>query len=620
MIALRTFVLLIVLPLLVFVGWMIFQIPSTDEIRRINRGVQYIVQKTSSNADSMILIGSEDTLNTRLERMPKHLLNALVASEDHRFYDRGSLYLVAKAMQGLAECVIKKILRSEKRCSGYSTITQQLAKLMMPPQRRGRTFSRKLVELCWALKIEAKFTKDEILTMYANRIPLGLGYYGVGAAARGYFRNDVEKLNLFESALLAATVQRPVRNPERQPAQNRKRAQLILDLMHRHGFLTKPVVLPRGYRGRKGNRLPSKRFNTYLWYWVEKEIKERLANAPPGLYKVWTTMDAELQVYSQRRLNEAVSRIPGASQGAVVVMEANGQVLALVGGAGDSVVARGRNRAIATTGLNCPAAASTMKIVIYTTAFERGLSLESTIDASPFVHRDLSGKLYRPKNYDGKDYGHVGVGDAFAKSHNTASVRMLDRYGFDDFRSTAQRYGLTLKGNRNELGLALGQNQVCPLEMTTAYATVANDGYRPRSDGIVGIINNAGFITYQSSVSTRYKFPTSRDIGKGATEKMDNLLRLAVENEGTGARAKRNLPGLSIAGKTGTIDGYKGAWFIGYAEPQGGFQHNSQRLVIGIWIGNDVPKPTKGLYGGKEPARLFNELVRDISKHTQYFN
>lgn len=614
MVALRSF---LIASTFVFVTlcWIFWHTPSANELRQINRGVHYIVEKSEG---SIKLVGVEGGFNARRGNIPQHLLNALVASEDHRFYDRTPLYMVAKASQALSLCMINKLTASKRRCVGNSTVTQQLAKLLMPPEKN-RTHRRKALELLWALKMELVFTKEEILSMYANRIPLGSGYYGVAMAARGYFSNDVKNLNLFESALLVASVQKPVRNPVRQPKENRARAQLILNLMNKHGFLDEAVKLPNDYKGRQGYRFPPTRFDGYLWYWIEHEIQERMSNSKPGLYKVWSTMDPELQIYSQRRLDEAINNLPKISQGVVVVMKASGQVLAMVGGSGDSLVARGRNRAIKTRGLNCPAAASTMKIVVYSAAIENGLTPNSLIDASPYEHTDTKGRVYRPQNYDRKVHGMVLLSDAFKKSFNTGTVRMLEAFGFPQFRSIAKRYGLSLKGVANELGIALGQNQVCPLDMTVAYATLANNGYRPKGNGVVGIINNTGSLVYQKPNEKKWKMPWSRDLGSRTVKHMSTMLKLSVDKDSTGKRASRNLPALSIAGKTGTIDGFTGAWFIGYAEPKQGFVNAADRLVIGVWMGNDIPTPSQGLYGGTEPARVFNNLLRDISRHTHYF-
>ena len=338
-----------------------------------------------------------------------------------------------------------------------------------------------------------------------------------------------------------------------------------------------------------------------------------LADHPAGEYKVWTTMDSELQIYTEKHLNRTVNRLRAVSQGAVVMMRANGEVLAMVGGAGKDVTARGRNRAIKNRGLYCPAAASTMKIAVYTAALEQGLRPGSMIDASPIEHRDASGGLYHPTNHDGEIYGLVELRAAWSLSMNTAAVRLLEgQVGFKQFWSTVGRLGIRVDRKNNELGVALGQNLVCPLDMTQAYATIANNGTRSVGAGIVGIVNQAGWRVYHSQRQTDVA------VKPDAARHMNELLQLSVAQGSTGNRAIRGLSQLSIAGKTGTIDEFGGAWFIGYVEPLGGFANVSSRLVIGVWLGNDIPKKIDGLYGGTAPADIFNAVVKDIYRHTRY--
>lgn len=599
--------------LLVTVATIWFTAPGAAELEQIGRGVYIRVNKPVNDADTVDILGFEYGINTRLENMPKHLLDALVASEDHRFYQRGSLYMVAKFIEAGSHCLLRKVTGTRTgACAGNSTITQQLAKILMVSEKQ-RSYSRKLVELVWALKLETVLSRQQILQIYANRIYLGESYFGVGMAARGYFQNDVANLNLYESALLAAAIQNPGRNPRSQPLANRERARLILNLMYKHGFIAQAVKLRRHYRGRIGERPAVIPYPRHMWFWLQKDISRALAKHPAGHYKVWTTMDPELQIYSEKHLNRTVNRLQAVSQGAVVVMRANGEVLAMVGGAGKDVAGRGRNRAIRNTGLFCPAAASTMKLVVYTAALEQGLLPDSLIDASPINHLDGNGRRYQPENHDGKTYGMVELRAAWSQSINTAAVHLLHGpVGFKLFWSMVKRLGIQVEQHSNELGVALGQNEVCPLDMTLAYATIANNGYRPGGTGIIGIVSESGWLVHRQRAQSR------RVITPATAGHMDKLLHLSVARGSTGNRAAYALPALKIAGKTGTIDGFTGAWFIGYVEPLGGFVDAGDRLVIGVWLGNDTPKKIDGLYGGTAPAAVFNSVVRAIYRHTDY--
>lgn len=195
----------------------LFYAPGAEELRQIGRGVFIRVRKHQSTPGSVEMLNFEYGLNTSFESIPTHLLDAIVASEDHRFYQRSPFYMVGKFIEAGSRCLTGKVTGTRAAaCAGNSTITQQLVKILMPGEKQ-RSYSRKFIELVWALKLEFVMSRREILQLYATRIYLGNGYHGVGMAARGYFRNDVRNLNLRESALLAASVQNPSRNPARMP-------------------------------------------------------------------------------------------------------------------------------------------------------------------------------------------------------------------------------------------------------------------------------------------------------------------------------------------------------------------------------------------------------------------
>lgn len=579
-------------------------LPGKAETLRLASTVHFNVEKRlDEKVVKLTGNGPEFSLNTSLEKFPAVLVDAVIASEDRRFHAHGTGYKLAKFAQALLNCSISVATgHSMRGCPGNSTITQQVARLLLIGNVR--TPGRKLSELIWAIKMERLLTKEQILQIYLNRVPLGGRIYGFDMAARQYFGKYVSQVDLPQAALLVASVRRPSANWERNPAATIHRANIVLDAMTRHGFLAGPLQIASDYSVERGPVLLSRPFFGHIWSWLRPRVEQILSAHPAGVYKVNTSINAEVQIYAQRSIRTVTqslqhSNIP-ASQGAVMVMRPSGNVLAMIGGADNSRQSRYFNRAIPVRGLRCRPPASLMKLVLYTAALERGIALGDLIDATPFEFEDAAGKIYRPDNHDGKVYSMISLLEAYVHSVNTAAVRLLaETVRFEKWFEVAGRFGLPVDRFPRELGLALGQPAVCMVDMIRAYAIVASGGFDSRPQAILELVDGRGRVVFETEHESKRIF--SRSV-------MRNMQYLSTQviQRGTGVLAKKNLSGVVIGGKTGTSDGFLDAWFIGYTKD----------LVVGVWIGNDMPTAMPQTYGGNSSALVFNQLMSYLLKHT----
>ena len=560
--------------LLGLLAWYGYDLPDVHNLGEQTRRPS--VRVVSADGVELARFGDVYATPVRAEALPLHLKQAVIATEDRRFYHHFGLDVI-----GLGRAVIAN-LRAGRIVQGASTLTQQLAKnVFLTPQR---TLKRKVQELMLALWLEKTFTKDEILSIYLNRVYLGAGLYGIEAASRRYFGKPSAKLNILESALIAGLLKAPTRyaptnNPERALA----RARQVLGLMVDAGYLTEdeekdarrlPLTIRRMLRGRSGGR--------YFADWV----LDRVAGyAGPGAsdITVKTTLHAGLQKAAEEALEWALAgegAAAGARQGALVALDPSGAVRAMVGGR--DYRASQFNRA--TQARRQPGSA--FKLFVYLAALEAGMTPEDVVEDAPLTINGWS-----PRNYDERFAGPVSLRYAFARSINTVAVRLSERVGREQVVRVARRLGVT-GGLRGDASLALGSSEISLLELTQAYGVLANQGLGVWAHGISEISASDGSLLYRRAGSG-----PGRVVAAPHQRLMVEMLA-AVIDQGTGRAARTPWP---AAGKTGTSQDWRDAWFVAF----------TREYVTGVWIGNDNGAPMDRVTGGGLPARLWARFMTE---------
>ena len=509
----------------------------------------------------------------RLSDLPRFLPAAAVAVEDRRFYRHPGIDLI-----GIARAAFVN-LRAGRLMQGGSTLTQQVAKNLF--LTNARTLHRKVQEVMLTLWLEHTFSKAEILEIWLNRVYLGSGAWGVDAAARMYFGVSARKLNLWQCAVLAGLPRAPSRiNPHSDPAAAAARGREVLAAMADTGIIPKAEA-----DAAAGQIAFPPRPATAGWFadWAADAAQALIS---PGADAVLhTTLDARLQSVAESRLAATLDG-PGVSagvgQGAVVVLDAaSGAVRAMVGGR--DWRASSFNRA--TAARRQPGSA--FKPIVWLAALEHGLHPDDTVLDAP-----LRVGGWSPQNFDGAFHGPVTLEEALAQSLNTAAVRIMQQAGGPRaVIAVARRLGIT-DSLPDNLSLALGTGEVGLLELSAAYATLLNGGRSVTPQSVDTIEEDRHTVRVPRPVQDRVVDP---DVAAAMARMM-----AAVVSRGSGRAAA--VPGKLTAGKTGTTQDYRDAWFVGAV---GG-------TVIGVWLGNDDNRPMRGVSGSGLPARLFHDVALQL--------
>ncbi len=510
--------------------------------------------------------------------MPPHLPRAIIATEDRRFYRHFGMDVI-----GFFRAMLVNI-RAGRYVQGGSTISQQLAKnLFLSPER---TLLRKIRELMLALWLEARLTKDDILTLYMNRVYLGAGSYGVEAAAQRYFGKSARRVTLPEAAMLAGLLKAPSRYaPTNNIKRSRARAGQVLKNMVAAGFLSEANAAAARRSPAKLARQSRTRSSQYFVDWVQERLPRFVGNRDEDLI-VRTTFDPKLQRIAEAALQRTMARQAkrrGVGQGAIVALDPRGAVRAMVGGR--SYAKSQFNRAVQAR----RQPGSAFKPFVYLAALEAGYGPDYVVRDSPVT---IEG--WRPRNFTKKYQGDVTLRTALAKSINSVAVKISERVGRGKVIAVARRMGVTSPISAHP-SLALGASEVTLLEVTSAYAPFANGGYAVVPHGIVEIRTRAGRVLYRRGGSSLGRVVAPGDVGR-----MNAMLREAMRS-GTGRGAR--LKGRQAAGKTGTSQKYRDSWFIGYTAD----------LVTGVWLGNDNDAPTKKVTGGQLPATIWKDFMSRAS-------
>ena len=508
----------------------------------------------------------------RLTDMPSYLPAAAVAVEDRRFYGHFGIDLI-----GIARAAVVNI-RAGRLVQGGSTITQQVAKNLF--LTNARTFRRKVQEVLLTLWLEQHFSKQEILEIWLNRVYLGSGAWGVDAAARLYFGVSARNVTLWQAAVIAGLPRAPSRfSPRVDPGAAAARGREVLAAMADTGVVTAELA---GVAAGQISFPP--RPATAGWFadWAADRVEAVL---PPGAdAAVRTTLDARMQAAAEARiaaLIEGPGARAGVSQAAAIVLDAqSGAVRVMVGGR--DYRSSPFNRAVVAR----RQPGSSFKPFVWLAALEKGARPDDTVLDAP-----IRLGTWAPQNYEGKFRGNISLEEALAHSVNTAAVRLLIQAGGPRaVIAVAQRLGITTQLPRDDT-LALGTGEVTLLELASAYAALFNGGFKVSARSIESIRSEAP-VALPNAAPPR--------VVEADVAAMMVRMMAAVVRSGTGTEAA--LPGRLVAGKTGTTQDYKDAWFVGGV---GG-------LVIAVWMGNDDNTPMKGITGGSLPARLFHDIAADI--------
>ena len=572
--------------------------PSLAEVEFSPRLTSYVYD---ANGDVLTRLYKENRVKVSIDQIPKHMQNAVVAAEDDSFYEHHGIDFPSIVRAILVD------IRARAKVQGASTITQQLAKNAFLTQKK--LWSRKLQEVLWAIQIERKYSKDEILETYLNLINFGHGAYGVQAASEMYFGKRVEDLTLSEAALLAAVPKSPTYlSPISYPDAALRRRNWVLGRMAELGYITEAEAeIAKETPIQVVKRQPRERIAPYFIDYVLQQLLERYGEEMVfgGGLEVYTTLDLEMQRIAEEELLEGLPIGPvdenglQQPQGALVAIDPRtGYVKAMVGGRGEDKF----NRAV----LAKRQPGSAMKPFIYTVAMEQGYSPATVMVDEPVEYVTATGEKWAPQNYH-RDYkGAVTLRDALEYSINIVAVKLLDQVGIKNVINTAKKMGITTiveEGRYNDLGLAplaLGglTHGVTVLEMASAYGVFANQGVWVAPVTITKVVDSEG------NVLEEHK-PQYREVLSEQTAYiMTDMLRGVVER-GTGRRANIGRP---AAGKTGTAQSYTNGWVIGY----------TPSLVTALWMGDDEQSQEmvyKGVrYGSWNAADIWGQFMRRALK------
>ncbi|WP_439816116.1 transglycosylase domain-containing protein [Zavarzinia sp. CC-PAN008] len=508
-----------------------------------------------------------------LRDLPPVMAQAVLATEDRRFFNHFGFDVL-----GLARAIVTNVSRGAL-VQGGSTITQQLAKnVFLTPER---SLSRKIQEAILAIWLERKFSKEQILELYLNRVYLGAGAYGVDAASWRYFGHSARQVTLPEAAMLAGLLKAPSRlAPTNDLDAARARAAVVLDGMVDAGFITVADADSAKRNPATLARRPTSQEARYFADYVLDQVPEHVG-ADAGDLVVLTTLDPRLQREAETALRAGLDQQgqeAGATQGAVVAMATDGAVRALVGGR--SYADSPFNRA--TNARRQPG--STFKLMVYAAALEAGYTPSTSV-------RDEALKIgdWSPENFEPGPDRRMTLAQAVARSVNRVAVRVALDIGIANVVAMARRLGITTDIPENA-SIALGTAEATVLEMAAAYAVPANGGTGIWPYAIVEIRNVAGTTLYR-----REGGGPGRVLSLQVAGQLNQMLA-GVVRDGTGRAARLDRP---AAGKTGTSQGFRDAWFVGY----------TSRLVTAVWLGNDDNTPMNRVTGGTLPARIWRSFM-----------
>jgi penicillin-binding protein 1A len=503
-----------------------------------------------------------------INQLPSEMRDAMVAVEDRRYYMHPGVDPIGITRSFYARAV------QGRWTQGGSTITQQLARNIY--LNSDKEFGRKIREIILALAMETKFSKDQILELYLNKVYFGGGAYGIDAASRKFFDHGAEDISLAEAAIIAGLVKAPSRYAPTANAQAAvDRAEVVVAVMQDAGMITATEaagVKPADVKLAAGSPQDSVR---YFTDWILPQLNGLIDETEEPI-DVWTTLDLKMQRAATAAIAANVTR---GAQGALVSIDRDGAVKAMVGGT--DYVSSNYNRAV--TAVRQPGSA--WKLFVYLTALEAGFRPEDIVEDKPV---EIDG--WQPKNSGGEYAGSISLRTAFAYSKNTVAAQIGQEVGTSSIANMARRFGITTLIN-TQPSMVLGTSEARVIDMTQAFAAVAAKGRKVTPYGISKVTTIDGETLYAAKPSGSVQLVD--DWVAGA---MTDLMQSAVAT-GTGRAANIGRP---VAGKTGTTSSNKDGWFLGF----------SSGLTTGVWMGRDDARSIGGLEGGRAPAQAWASYMR----------
>jgi penicillin-binding protein 1A len=541
-------------------------LPAYDQLKSSQQG--QMIEVRARDGTELFNLGPSYGKWMSLGEVPKVMQDAMTSVEDRRFFSHFGIDPI-----GIVRSLWVRVQSGRWR-QGGSTITQQLARNLF--LNNSKTATRKFNEAIYALALESKFSKQQILELYLNKVYFGGGAYGVDAASRKFFGHTASELTLPEAAIIAGLVKAP---SNYAPTADQKaaldRAAVVLQTMRDAGTLSDADIAATDLKGMKFAPEGGQNAVRYFTDWALPQLDLLVPDNHEPI-EVWTTLDVSLQ---QTAAASVAANAPKGAQGALVSMDRDGAILAMVGGT--DYVASNYNRA--TLAVRQPGSA--FKLFVYLAALEAGYKPDDAVVDEPVT---IDG--WSPRNSNGAFAGQIDVRTAFAYSKNTVAAQIGNEVGFGAVAAMARRFGITTPVN-TQPAMVLGSSEVRLIDMTRAFASVSARGYSVEPYGISKVVTIDGRVLYQRPQIAPQAL-VQQNVAAGITD----LLQTAV-NIGTGKAAQIGRP---VAGKTGTTTSNKDGWFLGF----------SSGVTTGVWMGRDDDKPVAGLQGGSAPARAFAQYMK----------
>ena len=541
-------------------------LPGYEQLKQSPNG--QMIRVRAADGSVIVSIGPSFGAWLPYSAIPTVMTDAMVSIEDRRYRSHLGVDPI-----GIARSFVVRFQKG-RFVQGGSTITQQLARNIF--LTNDKTWTRKIREIILALALERKFSKDQILELYLNRVYFGGGAYGIDAASRKFFDHPATKLSLSEAAIIAGLVKAPSNySPTADAKAAIGRAGVVLDAMQRAEVISLSQLSSANPAGVKLAPEPKQNSVRYFTDWALPQLDTMIDETLEPI-DVWTTLDLKMQSAADAAIR---ANVPGGAQGALVALDRDGAVLAMIGGT--DYVTSIYNRS--TQAVRQPGSA--FKLFVYLAALEAGMTTESMLVDEPV---DING--WKPRNSNGRFSGDISLRTAFTYSVNTIAAKIGAEVSTSAIAGMAQRFGITTPVNTLP-SMVLGTSDARLIDMTRAYAAVSAKGIAVVPFGIVKVTTGEGRVLYKHQADTS-RVLVAPHVSAGMTD----LLQTAV-SVGTGKAAQIGRP---VAGKTGTTSSNKDGWFMGF----------SSGITTGVWMGRDDARTVKGLQGGTAPARAFAAFMR----------